>query len=127
MTDKMPQELRDFAELMVDEVLSRLRAKIENGGWSIEEQREIIAVCIAEQDVKRDLRSKLTQYEDAAPSLARKAASAEKLAEACAELNKRLDEYLTVGSVTHGNLVMWGNLVKARKNARQALNEWSQS
>ena len=71
MSDKIPEELRDFANLMVEEVLAGLRAKIENGGLTIGEQREVIDCAVAEQEVKRKLRAEIERLREALRQIAR--------------------------------------------------------
>lgn len=65
----IPAELQDFANLMVEEILAKLRVKINNGGWTIDEQREVLDCVVAEQEVKHRLRvenaSLRKQLEDA--------------------------------------------------------------
>ena len=57
---EVPEELRDFANMMVEEVMVTLRAKILNGGWSPSEQTEVLDCVIAEQKVKHEYRNALT-------------------------------------------------------------------
>lgn len=55
----IPPELQDFASLMLEEVFAKLRVKINDGGWTIDEQREILDCIVAEQEVKHRLRADL--------------------------------------------------------------------
>ena len=55
----IPPELQDFASLMVEEILAKLRVKINDGGWTIDEQREVLDCIVAEQEVKHRLRADL--------------------------------------------------------------------
>ena len=57
---EVPEELRDFANMMVEEVMATLRAKILNGGWSPSEQTEVLDCVIAEQKVKHKYRNAIT-------------------------------------------------------------------
>lgn len=63
MTDglvSITDDLHDFASLMVEEILAKLRAEIDAGGWTIDRQREVLKAVTAEQDVKRRLRDEIT-------------------------------------------------------------------